>query len=127
MSSTITINDAVIGDGQPTYIIAEIGINHNGEVEQAKKLIHVAVAAGCRSASAAALPVRSCRLAPGVPPSVIWALRPPPTGDRGRRGPRDLRCRKQRNWVGGCAGGADCPGASTCQNDVPAIFPCCTR
>jgi N-acetylneuraminate synthase len=36
-----------IGDGHPTYIIAEIGINHNGSVEIAKKLIDAAVAAGC--------------------------------------------------------------------------------
>lgn len=36
-----------IGDGHPSYIIAEIGINHNGEVETAKKLIDAAVKAGC--------------------------------------------------------------------------------
>ena len=30
-----------------TYIIAEIGINHNGSIENAKKLIDVAVLAGC--------------------------------------------------------------------------------
>jgi N-acetylneuraminate synthase len=30
-----------------TYIIAEIGINHNGSLETAKKLIDVAVVAGC--------------------------------------------------------------------------------
>ncbi|MBI1937451.1 MAG: N-acetylneuraminate synthase family protein [Ignavibacteriales bacterium] len=36
-----------IGDGEPVYIIAEIGINHNGSVELAKKLIDGAVFAGC--------------------------------------------------------------------------------
>lgn len=36
-----------IGDGQPCYIIAEIGINHNGSVEIAKQLIDKAVEAGC--------------------------------------------------------------------------------
>jgi YrbI family 3-deoxy-D-manno-octulosonate 8-phosphate phosphatase len=36
-----------IGDGEPVYVIAEIGINHNGSVEIAKKLIDGAVAAGC--------------------------------------------------------------------------------
>jgi len=36
-----------IGYGQPVYIIAEIGINHNGSLEIAKKLIDEAVAAGC--------------------------------------------------------------------------------
>lgn len=30
-----------------TYIIAEIGINHNGNIEIAKKLIDIAAAAGC--------------------------------------------------------------------------------
>ncbi len=36
-----------IGEGQPVYIIAEIGINHNGSLDIAKKLIDEAAAAGC--------------------------------------------------------------------------------
>ena len=36
-----------VGDGEPVYVIAEIGINHNGSVDVAKKLIDGAVAAGC--------------------------------------------------------------------------------
>src|SRR3984957_2983896 len=36
-----------IGAGHPVYIIAEIGINHNGSLEIAKKLIDEAVQAGC--------------------------------------------------------------------------------
>ncbi|MES2730222.1 MAG: N-acetylneuraminate synthase family protein [Bacteroidota bacterium] len=36
-----------IGAGQPTYIIAEIGINHNGSLDIAKQLIDAAVHAGC--------------------------------------------------------------------------------
>ena len=36
-----------IGAGQPVYIIAEIGINHNGSMDIAKRLIDEAVAAGC--------------------------------------------------------------------------------
>jgi len=47
MSGSVTIGNSVVGDGNPAYIIAEIGINHNGSVELAKRLIHVAVAAGC--------------------------------------------------------------------------------
>ena len=35
-----------VGHGEPTFIIAEIGINHNGDVELAKKLINAAVEAG---------------------------------------------------------------------------------
>lgn len=37
----------LVGDGQPIYIIAEIGINHNGDLEIAKRLIDSAVHAGC--------------------------------------------------------------------------------
>lgn len=36
-----------VGDGQPTFVIAEIGINHNGDLDIAKRLIDVAVDAGC--------------------------------------------------------------------------------
>ena len=36
-----------IGPGEPTYIIAEIGINHNGSLDIAKKLIDEAADAGC--------------------------------------------------------------------------------
>jgi N-acetylneuraminate synthase len=40
-------NGRKIGAGHPVYIIAEIGINHNGSVEIAKKLIDWASIAGC--------------------------------------------------------------------------------
>ncbi len=43
----ITIGDRQIGDGLPAFIIAEIGINHNGDVNLAKRLIDAAVLAGC--------------------------------------------------------------------------------
>lgn len=36
-----------IGDEAPAYIIAEIGINHNGSLDMAKKLIDEAAEAGC--------------------------------------------------------------------------------
>ncbi len=41
----ININGRLVGDGQPTYIIAEIGVNHNGFLDLALKLIEVAVEA----------------------------------------------------------------------------------
>ena len=37
----------IIGDGHPVFIIAEIGINHNGSLDIARKLIQGAKAAGC--------------------------------------------------------------------------------
>src|SRR5438874_12922553 len=44
---SVRIGNALVGDGQPCYVIAEIGINHNGDIDLAKRLISVAVAAGC--------------------------------------------------------------------------------
>ncbi|MBW8763342.1 MAG: N-acetylneuraminate synthase family protein [Microbacterium sp.] len=43
---TVSIGSHVIGGGHPAYVIAEIGLNHNGDVEIAKKLIDVAARAG---------------------------------------------------------------------------------
>lgn len=42
----IKIGERLVGDGQPTYIIAEIGVNHNGILPLALELIDEAVAAG---------------------------------------------------------------------------------
>jgi N,N'-diacetyllegionaminate synthase len=42
----VNIASRLVGDGQPCFIIAEAGVNHNGDVNLAKKLIEVAVAAG---------------------------------------------------------------------------------
>lgn len=46
---TVKIGNTLAGDDQPCYIIAEIGINHNGDLELAKRLIEVASAAGCNA------------------------------------------------------------------------------
>lgn len=46
MAREIKIGDRVIGDGHPSYIIAEIGINHNGDLNIAKRMIDAAVHAG---------------------------------------------------------------------------------
>jgi N-acetylneuraminate synthase len=43
----VKIGNRLVGPDSPTFIIAEIGINHNGDVEIAKKLISAAVGAGC--------------------------------------------------------------------------------
>ena len=47
MSEAVKIGKRQVGDGQSCYIVAEIGINHNGDIDVAKRLISVAVAAGC--------------------------------------------------------------------------------
>jgi len=43
----LSIGNKTLGENRPCYIIAEIGINHNGNIDIAKRLIDVAVAAGC--------------------------------------------------------------------------------
>ena len=43
----VKIGNKIIGDGNPCFIIAEIGINHNGSTALAKKMIDIAVTTGC--------------------------------------------------------------------------------
>jgi N-acetylneuraminate synthase len=43
----VTIAGREIGAGSPCYVVAEIGINHNGDLKLAKQLIDVAAKAGC--------------------------------------------------------------------------------
>lgn len=43
----IKVGNKFIGDGHPVFIIGEIGINHNGDIEIAKKMIEGAKKAGC--------------------------------------------------------------------------------
>lgn len=47
MAPTVKIGNRLVGDGQPCFVIAEIGINHNGDPEIARKLISAASIAGC--------------------------------------------------------------------------------
>jgi N-acetylneuraminate synthase len=46
MSREIKIANRLVGDGHPAYIVAEIGINHNGDLGIAKQMIDAAVHAG---------------------------------------------------------------------------------
>ena len=41
------IGNKIVGDNYPVFVIAEIGINHNGDLDIAKKLIDIARSAGC--------------------------------------------------------------------------------
>jgi N,N'-diacetyllegionaminate synthase len=46
MTTKVKIGDRWIGEGEPCFIIAEAGSNHNGSLEQARSLIDVAAEAG---------------------------------------------------------------------------------
>ncbi len=46
MRREIKIGKRLLGDGHPTFIVAEIGVNHNGDLDLAKKLIQAAAHAG---------------------------------------------------------------------------------
>lgn len=45
--TSIRIGDHEVGPGHAVYVIAEIGINHNGDMDIAERLIDVAADAGC--------------------------------------------------------------------------------
>lgn len=47
--TAVTIRNRRVGPGQPTMIVAEIGINHNGSLDLAAELIGAAAAAGCHA------------------------------------------------------------------------------
>lgn len=47
MPRTVAIGNRHVGPGHACFLVAEIGINHNGDVSIAKKLIDAAVLAGC--------------------------------------------------------------------------------
>ena len=47
MVTAVKIGSRLVGDGYPAYVIAEIGINHNGDIQTALDLMKVAHDAGC--------------------------------------------------------------------------------
>lgn len=49
MNKAISIGGSKVGGGNPTYVIAEIGINHNGDLESAKKMIDAAETSNCQA------------------------------------------------------------------------------
>ena len=42
----IHVNNKIIGEGNPVFFIAEAGVNHNGSMVFAKKLIDISAEAG---------------------------------------------------------------------------------
>lgn len=72
---SVAIAGRPVGPGHPVYVIAEIGLNHNGDVELAKRLIDVAADAG---ADAVKLQKRTPELA--TPPHMRDVVRETPWG-----------------------------------------------
>ena len=71
----VRVGSTEIGNRKPVFVIAEIGINHNGDVGTAKKLIDVAVAAGCDAVKFQKRTPAIC-----VPPEQASILRETPWG-----------------------------------------------
>ena len=46
MRTTVTIGGKCVGPGHPTFVIAEVGSNHDGDLEQARRMVEVAAEAG---------------------------------------------------------------------------------
>jgi N-acetylneuraminate synthase len=46
MKREVNIGDVCVGEGHPCFIIAEIGINHNDDINIAKKPIDAAILSG---------------------------------------------------------------------------------
>ncbi|HVN56294.1 MAG TPA: N-acetylneuraminate synthase family protein [Anaerolineaceae bacterium] len=75
MQRELRIGDRLIGDRHPTYIVSEIGINHNGDLEIARQLIQAAKHAGV---DAVKLQKRTPELC--VPPQQRGQMRETPWG-----------------------------------------------
>lgn len=46
MAKVVKLGDTWVGENHPTYVVAEIGINHNGDLEIARRMIEAAHHAG---------------------------------------------------------------------------------
>lgn len=75
MSGTVSIGRHTVGHGLPTFIVAEIGINHNGDLTLAKKLVDAAVRAGCDAVKFQKRSPEDC-----VPPEQKNVMRETPWG-----------------------------------------------
>jgi len=75
MAREVKIGNRWIGDGHPAYVVAEIGINHNGDLDIAKELVQAAKHAGV---DAVKLQKRTPELC--VPPDQRGQMRETPWG-----------------------------------------------
>ncbi|MBA9007954.1 MULTISPECIES: N-acetylneuraminate synthase family protein [Thermomonospora] len=72
----VRIGDHEVGPGKPVYVIGEIGINHNGDVDIARRLINIAADAGCQAVKFQKRTPEIC-----VPPEQQNKLRQTPWGE----------------------------------------------
>ena len=75
MRREVRLGSRTVGDGYPTYVIAEIGINHNGDLEIAKRLVDEALHAG-----ADAVKLQKRTPAVSTPPEQQQQMRDTPWG-----------------------------------------------
>jgi N-acetylneuraminate synthase len=75
MTDFVQIGRHKIGAGNPVYFIGEIGLNHNGDMAICKKLIDVAVEAGCQAVKFQKRTPELC-----VPPAQRNVMRETPWG-----------------------------------------------
>jgi N-acetylneuraminate synthase len=47
MIDSVRIGERLVGPGHPCYVVAEIGINHNGDLDLVRKLVSAAALAAC--------------------------------------------------------------------------------
>jgi len=72
---TVLIGNRVVGPGQPACVVAEIGINHNGDLNIVKQLIDAAKSAGCNAVKFQKRTPKLC-----VPPGEKKKMRETPWG-----------------------------------------------
>jgi N-acetylneuraminate synthase/N,N'-diacetyllegionaminate synthase len=66
MEKTVTIGKRAVGDGQAVYIIAEAGINHNGDVDRAKEMVDTARVCGADAVKFQKFRARDFIASPGL-------------------------------------------------------------
>lgn len=76
VGKSVSIGTREVGSGQPVYVIGEIGINHNGDLDIARKLIDVAAESGCQAVKFQKRTPEIC-----VPPDQRDQLRQTPWGE----------------------------------------------